>query len=299
MEALLEASLRLAAPLLLAALGELIVERSGVVNIGTEGIMLSGAFAGFATGIALGSPAWGVLGAVAGAMSLAAVFAFFVVNRRSDQIVMGMAINLLALGGTGLAARALYEGRVPSGRTLVDWGFGQDVPVLGTLVFGQSPFVAAALAGALLLAFGLARTRAGLRLRAVGESARSADAEGLSVVRIRWLAILCGGALAGLGGAALTLAQSNTFSEGMTAGRGFMALAVVIFGRWNPLGVAGAALFFGAASALQLRLQAEGIGVPYQAALMFPYLMTLVVLLFSAGGRAPGDLGRAYDRASH
>lgn len=280
MEALLEAALRLAAPLLLAALGELVVERSGVVNIGIEGMMLFGAFAGFAAAAASGSPAAGLGAAAAAGAAAGALFALFAVVRRTDQIVVGAAVNLLALGGTGLAARALYGGAVPT------------APVLPSLAFAGL-----ALALVPLLGLGLAFTRPGLRLRAVGERARAADAEGVAVERVRFAALLAGGTLAGVAGAALSIAQSNTFTEGMTAGRGFIALAVVIFGRWRPAGVLGAALFFGAAMALQPRLQARGSAIPYQATLMFPYVVTLVVLAFASGrARAPADLGRPYRR---
>jgi simple sugar transport system permease protein len=173
------------------------------------------------------------------------------------------------------------------------------LPLLGPLLLRQTPFVWAGLALAAAIGLALSRTRAGLRLRAVGESARAADAEGVSVGRTRLLAVVFGAALAGLAGAALSLAQSDTFTEGMTAGRGFIALAVVIFGRWRASGVLLAALFFGAATALQFRLQARGAGFPYPLSLMLPYLVTLAVLAVASGrARAPGDLGRAYRRES-
>jgi ABC-type uncharacterized transport system permease subunit len=299
MEALLETAVRLAAPLLLAALGELIVERSGVINIGIEGMMLVGAFAAFALAVATGSPMAGALaGALAGTL-LGALFATFSVVRRADQIVVGTALNLLALGGTGLAMRALFAGAVPTAASVreiaVPW-LGS-LPWLGPVLFRQSLFVYAALALALAAALFLARTRAGLRLRAVGEMARAADAEGVSVGRTRFLAVLVGAAAAGLAGSVLTLSHSNVFTEGMTAGRGFIALAIVIFGRWSAGGVVLAALFFGFASALQFRLQARGFDLPYPAFLMFPYLVTLLALTLSSGGtRAPADLGRPYRR---
>ena len=150
---------------------------------------------------------------------------------------------------------------------------------------------------ALAIWFVLARTRPGLRLRAVGESARAADAEGVDVTRTRFAAVLFASTLSGLAGAALSLAQSDVFTEGMTSGRGFIALAIVIFGRWRPGGVVLAALFFGGATALQFRLQARGGAIPYPVFLMFPYVVTLVVLAFATGrSRAPADLGRAYER---
>jgi ABC-type uncharacterized transport system permease subunit len=299
MEALLEAAVRLAAPLLLAALGELIVERAGVVNIGVEGTMLTGAFVGFAAAVATDSAGLGVVAGVWAGCAVGGLFAFFAIARGTDQIVVGMAVNLLAVGATGLAARALYAGATPSGPTLplVALPFAGELPFVGKVLFAHTPFVYAAFGLALVVGFALSRTRAGLRLRAVGEVARAADAEGVSVARVRVTAIVLGSGLAGLAGAALSLAQSDTFTEGMTAGRGFIALAVVIFGRWSASGVLLAALFFGLANALQFRAQAQGFDIPYPLFLMFPYLVTLTVLAFvAARARAPGDLGTPYQR---
>lgn len=299
MEALLEATLRLAAPLLLAALGELVVERAGLIHIGIEGAMLVGAFAGFAVASATGSAPAGVSAAILAGAASGSLFAAFAVGRGADQIVVGTAVNLLALGGTALAARALWAGAPPPAPTIAPLvsGAAAELPWIGPVLLRQTPFVWAGLALTALVGVALARTRAGLRLRAVGESARAADAEGVSVGRTRIAAVVFGSALAGLAGAELSLAQSDTFSEGMTAGRGFIALAIVIFGRWRASGVLLAALFFGLATALQFRLQARGAAIPYPVSLMLPYLVTLAVLAFASGrGRAPGDLGRAYRR---
>ena len=299
MEALLEAALRLAAPLLLAALGELVIERAGLIDIGIEGTMLTGAFAGFVVALATGSPLAGVAAAAAAGVAVGGLFAAFTVLGRVDQIVVGTALNLLALGATGALSRALYGGAPPSAPTLGALAQGPlaELAWLGPLLFAQTAFVPLGLLLALAIGFTLARTRPGLRLRAVGEAARAADAEGVSVPAVRFAAVLVGSALAGLAGAALSLAQSDSFTEGMTAGRGFIALAIVIFGRWSAGGVLLASLFFGFVSALQFRLQARGSGIPYPVFLMFPYLVTLGVLAFaSAGARAPADLGRAYAR---
>jgi simple sugar transport system permease protein len=298
-EALLEATLRLAAPLLLAALGELLIERAGLIDIGIEGTMLAGAFAGFVVAVASGSAWLGVAAAAGMGLGAGALFAAFAVIGRIDQIVVGMALNLLSLGATGAASRALFAGSPPSAPTLgaLVAGPAAELPWLGPLLLAQSPFLHAGLLLALALGAGLARTRPGLRLRAVGESARAADAEGVSVARVRVLAVLAGSALAGVGGAALSLAQSDSFTEGMTAGRGFIALAIVIFGRWSALGVLLASLFFGGATALQFRLQARGVAIPYPVFLMFPYLVTLAVLALATGrARAPADLARPYAR---
>lgn len=293
------ATLRLAAPLLLAALGELIVERAGVINIGVEGLMLSGAFVGFAVAVATGSPATGVVAAALAAALLGSVFALFAVWRRADQIVVGTALNLIAVGLTGAAARALFGGAAPTAEPLAALASGSAaaIPILGPLFLAQPAFVPLSLLAAIALAAFLARTRAGLRLRAVGESARAADTEGLDVTRTRTLAVIAGAALAGVAGAALPLSQSNVFSEGMTAGRGFIALAIVIFGRWRPAGLVAAALFFGAAQALQFRLQARGLELPYPLFLALPYVVTLLALALSSGrAEAPADLGRPYER---
>ncbi len=299
MDALLEATLRLAAPLLLAALGELVVERAGLINIGIEGAMLVGAFAGFAAAAGSGSAPVGVAAATLSGAGVGVVFAVFTVGRGADQIVVGTAVNLLALGATALASRSLWSGAPPPAPTVAPLvsGPAAEIPLLGPVLLRQTPFVWVGIALAVAIGFVLSRTRIGLRLRAVGESARAADAEGVSVGRTRFAAVVFGSALAGLAGAALSLAQSDTFTEGMTAGRGFIALAVVIFGRWRAAGVLFAALFFGLATALQFRLQARGTAIPYPLSLMLPYLVTLGVLALASGrGRAPGDLGRAYRR---
>jgi simple sugar transport system permease protein len=299
MEALLEATLRLAAPLLLAALGELVVERAGVINIGIEGTMLTGAFAGFAVAVSTGSAPAGVAAAAAAGCAVGVLFAAFAVLRKVDQIVVGMAVNLLALGATGLGLRALYAGVPPAAPTLGPVALPglAELPLLGPALFAQTPFVYAGGLLAVAVGLALARTRPGLRLRAAGESASAADADGVAVDRIRFGAVLVGATLAGVAGAALSLAQSDTFTEGMTSGRGFIALAVVVFGRWSASGAVGAAVFFGAATALQFRLQARGLEIAYPVFLMFPYVVTLVVLAF-AGSRAhaPADLGRPYRR---
>ena len=295
-EALVEATLRLAAPLLLAALGELWAERAGVVNIGIEGTMLWGAFAGFAVAVATGSAAAGVAAAGLAGAAVGALFALFAVWRGADQIVVGTAVNLLALGGTALAARALWSGAPPAAPRVGPVFDAGTLPLAGALL-RQTGFAWAGLALALASGLALRATRAGLRLRAVGESARAADAEGVPVAATRALAVVLGSALAGIAGSALVLSLSDSFSEGMTAGRGFIALAIVIFGRWRASGVLAASLFFGAATALQFRLQARGGAIPYPVFLMLPYLLTLAVLALASGrARAPGDLGRAYRR---
>jgi simple sugar transport system permease protein len=283
--ALVLATLRLATPLLLAALGELVAERAGVLNIGIEGMMLGGAFAAFAVGAATGSTALALGAALAAGLALAALFAVFVLRLRADPIVCGTGLNLLALGATGSAQRLLFPASepLPAAPQIAEW-----LP-------GVHPFALAALALMAAIAFGLERTRPGLSLRAVGERAQAAHAAGIPVLRVRWAATLFGGACAGLAGASLVLWISDAFVEGMTSGRGFIALALVLFGSFQPLRIALGALLFGAASALQFRLQAAGVAIPYSLLLMLPYALTLLVLaLFAGRARAPSDLTRPF-----
>ena len=283
--ALALATARLATPLAIAAMGELVAERAGVLNIGIEGMMLFGAFAAFAVGVATGSAALGAVAGIAAGVLLAAVFAGFVLGRGADPIVSGAAANVLALGATGSAFRLVF----PPGQPL------PDAPALSDLVPGLNPFLALAALATVATGVFLARTRAGLAVRAAGERAEAAHAHGVRVLALRWGATLFGGACAGLAGAALVLWISNTFVEGMTSGRGFIALVLVLFGGYRAGRIAAGALLFGAASALQFRLQAMGLEIPYSLLLMTPYLLTLLVLAIFAGRvRPPADLARPF-----
>jgi general nucleoside transport system permease protein len=293
----LAAAVRVATPLLLAAIGETITERAGVINLGIEGMMLSGALAA-----TLGASMWGDwagLGcaAVAG-MALAGVFAVLTVGVRSDQIITGTAITLAGVGLTGTVYRQAFgaEGAgltIPTFSSLSIPGLAQ-IPVLGPGLFQQPVSTYLAVAALPLVWVLLFRTRLGLMLRATGEAAAMARAAGVRTRLLRAGATVIGGGFAGLGGAALVLAQVGTFAERMTAGRGFLAIAIVVLGRWHPAGVALAALLFGAASAMQFLFQALGVHAPYQIFLMLPYLLTLLALAGAVGRvRAPGDLGRS------
>ena len=278
--ALLLSLLRLTTPLCIAAMGELVAERAGVLNIGIEGMMLVGALVAFAVGVSTGSGLLAVLGGISAGAALAALFAAFVLWRGADPIVCGAALNLFALGATGTFYRVLFPPELAHATA----------PQPGALVF-------VVLTGLLVLGVGLflARTRLGLALRAVGERADAAHAQGVRVLRIRWAATLFGGACAGLAGATLVLWIADTFVEGMTSGRGFIALALVLFGGYRPLRIVAGALLFGAASALQFRLQARGLEIPYGLLLMTPYVLTLVVLaLFASRVRPPADLARPF-----
>lgn len=293
----LASAVRVATPLLLAALGETITERGGVINLGIEGAMLAGALAA-----ALGSGGGGVWAgagaAVVTGVLVAALFALIVVKARADQIITGTAITLGAVGLTGAIYRRAY-GAAGVGLTLPTFpvlpipGLSR-IPVIGSALFAQSVLTYVAYLLVPVLWWLLFRTRWGLELRAAGESARDSRAAGVLVGRVRFGGVLLGGGLAGLAGASLVLAQVGTFAEKMTAGRGFIAIAIVVLGAWHPVRVLGAALFFGAAMALQFLFQSLGLGIPYQLFLMLPYLLTLAVLA-GAWGRttAPADLGRA------
>ena len=297
--AFLASAVRTATPLALAALGELVVERSGVINISLEGVVLFGAFGALA-GATHGGVVGGFAAGVFCGILTAAVFAVFAVGLRSDQIITGTAVTLLAFGATGTLYRAFYgaHGAALSIPTIgpVAIPLLSRVPVVGPGAFDQ-PIVTYVVY--LLIPFlwwWMFRRAAGLSLRAVGESPAAARAAGVGVGRYRSLAILFGGAAGGLAGATLVLAQAGTFAEGMSAGRGFVAIAIVVLGRWHPIGIAVASLVFGAASALQFLVQSLGLGIPYQLALALPYVLTLAGLAGVAGRvGAPASLARIDD----
>jgi simple sugar transport system permease protein len=298
---LLASTVTMATPLLLAALGEVLVERAGVLDIGLEGKILAGAFAGMVVTWATGWPLAGVLAAALTGVGLAAISAFLVIVRLANQVVVGTAVNILALGATGVAYRAVFgiTGAALSIPPLPRW----DVPVLVDLPLVGRPFFSQTWLGFLTfalvpaLAWFLYSSLPGLRLRACGEDPLAAEAQGIRVRALRVRAILLSGALAGLAGAYLSVSYSQTFVEGMSAGRGFIALAIVVFGRWSPYGALAGALLFGFATALQFHFQALGLPVPYQFFLSLPYLLTLLVLAGFAGHRQPpAALGLVYER---
>jgi general nucleoside transport system permease protein len=294
--AFLEAIVRTATPLALAALGELVVERAGIINIGLEGALIAGAF-GALVGAGVGTTTIGyAAGALAGA-AVALILALFVVRLQADQIITGTAVTLLAVGLTGTLYRVFYGEAgaalsIPTSAPVAIPGLAA-LPVLGPALFAQPIATYATYAGFPLLWWWLSRTRSGLTLRAIGERPEAAAAAGVRTGRIRVLAILFGGAMGGLSGATLVLAQAGTFAEGMSAGRGFIAIAVVALGRWHPAGVAIAALLFGAATASQFLFQAMGWALPYQLFLTLPYALTLIALArIGARASAPAALGR-------
>lgn len=292
----LEAMIRTATPLAFAALGELVAERAGVINIGLEGAIIAGCF-GALVAAGVGGVGAGFVGAAAAGMLMTALFALFVVTLRTDQIITGTALTLLGLGLTGTLYRALYgvTGAALTVPTLapIPVPILSELPFIGTALFRQPMPTYALYFITPALAWWMRRTHAGLALCATGEHAEAARAAGIATDRTRWMAILFSGLMGGLCGGTLVLAQVGSFNEGMSAGRGFIAIAIVVLGRWTPFGTAGAALVFGAAFALQYAFQALDWAVPYQVFLVLPYLLTLV-LLASMRGRAaaPAALGK-------
>lgn len=293
----LAAAVRTATPLLFAATGELVAERAGLIFVGLEGAILVGALAA-AGGAVAGGVAIGIaLAVVAGALT-GLLFAHFAVRWRAEQIVTGTAITLLATGATGALYQVIFGTggaalRVPTLRVAPIPGLSR-IPVLGPSLFAQSAFTYVSIVAIVATWWWLSRTHAGLALRACGERPAAARAAGIDPERVRTFAATFAGALGGVAGAVLVLALSGTFAEGMSAGRGFIAIAIVALGRWRAPGVMFAALAFGAASALQFLFQAMGWDLPYQIFLALPYLATLAALATTrARGAAPAALGRS------
>jgi ABC-type uncharacterized transport system permease subunit len=292
----LAAAVRVATPIMLAATGETITQRSGVLNLGIEGMMLAGALAATLGASAVG-PWTGVAFGIGAGMLLAAVFALVVIGARADQVIAGTAITLGAVGLTGTIYRQAY-GTGGAGLDLptlapIPLPGLSSLPILGPAVFSQPAPTYLGFLAVPIVWWLLFRTRAGLALRATGESAEVARASGVPTRRVRAAATLVGGGFAGLAGATLVLAQVGSFAERMTAGRGYVAIAIVVLGRWHPVGVAVAALAFGAAMALQFLFQTLDLDLPYQLFLMLPYVLALLALAGMVGRvRAPADLAK-------
>ena len=307
--ALFAATVRAATPLILAALGGIFSERTGVVNIALEGIMLAGAFFAVlgsytASKMGLGpaiSPWIGVLAAVVFGVILSSIHAVVSIRFKADQIVSGVAINILALGLTGFLLQFVFNtsGNSPSVPNLpaVAIPLLSSIPIIGEVFFNQPPLVYVAYIAIPLTAFVLFRTPLGLRMRSVGEHPKAADTVGVNVFKLRYLGVLLSGVLAGLAGAYLSIGQLNIFSENMTNGRGYIALAAVIFGKWNPWGALGACLLFGFADAIQISLQNAGVNIPSEFLLMLPYVLTLIALAgFIGRSVAPAAVGEPYEK---
>lgn len=279
-----------ATPVTLGALAGIACERTGVVNIGIEGMMLTAAFAGFMTGVYTHNLVYALAVALLAGALIALLHAVLSITFRVDQIISGTVINVLAVGITGYLNRQLFATGAPAGLAVlpsIPWGPLSSLPWIGTIVFSQKPIALTAIVLVVLMHLALFRTRWGLRTRAVGEHPLAADTVGVNVNKLRYTNVLLGGALAGLGGAYFTLESVPHFEPLMTNGRGFIALAAMIFGKWTPFGAWGAALLFGVAEAIPTALQLQGINVPFQIVGLLPYVLTIVVVAGAVGRATP------------
>jgi ABC-type uncharacterized transport system permease subunit len=292
LEAIILAVLAASTPLLLAASGELLVERAGVLNLGVEGMMIVGAACGFGGAWLTGSTFIGALFGILAGMALALVFGLMTLGLAVNQVATGLALTILGVGISGLIGAGFVGERIATAPRLFIPGL-TTLPFVGKILFGQDLFVYFSLALIGGISWFLYRTRAGLILRAVGDNHVSAHALGYPVLRIRMFAVLFGGACAGLAGAYLPLAYTPFFVPGMTAGRGWIALALVVFASWLPVRLMIGAYLFGAVTILQLHAQGWGVGVPSQLMSAMPYLATVIVLVLISRARTGGSTGPA------
>ncbi|MDQ2989759.1 MAG: ABC transporter permease [Pseudomonadota bacterium] len=267
-----------ATPLVMASMGELVAERSGVMNLGIEGMMLVGAVVGFMVTLGTGSIGLGLLGAMAAGMGMALVFGFLVLTLQTNQVATGLALTLFGIGLSAFLGRGLV-GQTVAPMAHLSFPVLSDLPFIGPLLFRFDAMVYGSVLLVLVVSWLLAKSRIGLVIRAVGESPHSAHAIGMHVVALRYGTVLFGGAMAGLGGAYLSLALTPMWVEGMTAGRGWIALAQVVFATWKPRGVMLGAYLFGGVTVLQFHGQGLGLDVPSEFLSMLPYLATIVVLV--------------------
>ncbi|PZV07573.1 MAG: ABC transporter permease [Leptolyngbya sp.] len=294
----LAASIRLSVPLAFAALGGLFSERSGVLNIGLEGMLLTGAFVSAAVTFYSGNVWLGVAAAIVAGALVGLLHAYLSVTLRVDQLVSGLAINLSAAGLTAFGSRLVFTAETTQKLAGINAialpGLGQ-IPIIGSLLFNQDLLVYGLFLLVPLTTYLLFHTSLGLTLRAVGEYPRAADTAGIWVEWVRYSCVVISGSLAALGGAYLVLAHVKYFTEGISAGKGYIALAALIFGRWHPVGTVFACLLFGATEALQLRVQAFNLNIPYQLLTMLPYVIALLALVGLAGkSTPPSALGIPY-----
>ncbi|WP_309668481.1 ABC transporter permease [Tabrizicola sp.] len=286
-------------PIMLAATGELVVEKAGVLNLGVEGMMIMGAICGFVTAVLTGNPYLGFVGGALGAAALSLVFALLTQVLQTNQVASGLALTLFGLGLSSLIGQG-YVGIKPPATGEVPFGPLADIPFLGTVLFGHDWVVYFSILMVAATWWVLRYSRTGLILRAVGESHEAAHALGYKVTRIRILAILFGGAMAGLGGAYVSLIRVPQWTDGITAGAGWIALAIVVFASWKPWRVLMGAYLFGGITVLQLNLQAAGSSIPVEYLSMAPYLITILVLVIMSSGRgraslnAPACLGQNF-----
>jgi simple sugar transport system permease protein len=288
-----------ATPLLLASTGELVVERSGVLNLGVEGMMVMGAVCGFGVAHVTGSPWLGVAAAIAAGAAMAFLFGILTLSLVTNQVATGLALTLLGLGLSGVIGEG-FVGQPGTKLARLDIPLLSDIPAIGPLVFGQDPLVYVSLVLAGAVSWFLFRTRGGLIVRAVGDSHASAHALGYNVIAVRYLCVLFGGACAGLAGGYLSLAYTPSWIENMTAGRGWIALALVVFASWRPVRVVAGAYLFGTVMILGFYVQGLGLGIPSQFLSSLPYIVTIAALVIISGNRAltrtntPAALGQPF-----
>lgn len=288
-----------ATPLLIAAIGELVVERSGVLNLGVEGMMIMGAVTGFAVSLSTGNPWFGLLAAVIVGAIFSLLFGFLVLSIATNQVATGLSLTLLGLGLSGMIGEN-FVGEPGVKLANIYIPVLGEIPLVGRLIFAQDPIFYISMALLVIVVWFLFRTRTGLTLRSIGDNHDSAHALGIPVLRYRYLAVMFGGACAGLAGAHLTLVYTPQWIENMSAGRGWIALALVVFASWRPWRVLAGAYLFGAVSIGQLHAQALGLGIPSQLLSSLPYLATIIVLVIISTNRrmtlmnTPASLGRPF-----
>lgn len=290
-------------PLIFAAIGEVFNQRSGLMNLGLEGVMLMGAVTGYMVVVATGSLFWALIFALLAGLVMGLLFGFLVITLKADQTVCGLAITIFGTGLSGYIGRSVSAVATSATFEPVAVPILFDIPIIGPILFGQDALVYLMYILVIVSWFYIYKTKQGLILRSLGESPATADAMGINVFRLRYIYTCLGSVLAALGGAYLTLAYTPLWADKMTSGKGWIALAIVIFATWNPLLVSVAALLFGGVQVLALRLQVSGVAIPSQFLNMLPYLLTLIVLIFSTGefrGKRKGNsikaLGQPYDR---
>jgi simple sugar transport system permease protein len=297
---ILATGIRLATPYLLAALGEMFVQRSGVYNLGVEGIMMMGAFAGFYATLQLGSPLLGILVSLLIGALMGLLMALVSVTFKAEQGISGIGLYMFGWGLSGLLFR-LYVGGITSieGLKAIKIPLLSTIPFLGPVLFDHNGLVYTAFLLVPLTGFILFKTSWGLNVRAVGNKPEAADTLGVSVVRIRYQCLIVGGMLAALAGAFLTIGNANMYADNITAGRGFIAIALVYFGRWSPWGILLGSLLFSLADSFQSMVQVLGINFPYELAVILPYMVTIIALAISYGRVwAPAALGKPFQRGT-
>lgn len=301
LELILAATVRAGTPILFATLGAIIMERSGVINLGVEGLMLIGALAGFAAALTTGSLAVGMAAAFGAALMAGAIHGIISVYFRGNQIVSGLSLTMFGVGLTALFGKSLV-GQKLDGYSPIEIPFLSDIPYIGKAFFAQDALVYFSILLVVAIHLFFYRTRWGLYLRSVGENPSAADTSGVNVNRYRFIAVLVGSGFAGIGGAYLSLANTPFWVENMTAGRGWIAVALVIFARWSSVRAVAGAYLFGGINALQLRMQAVGTDISAHLLAMLPYLFTIIVLVISTirlekgASPEPESLGVPYDR---